>query len=127
MPKAPQVCGIVLCRKMTVDMATQRMSLDGIFPAVDLSRFPPTSAFTVYAALFDGRGEGAMKLTFTHLESETDVYYHERWLSFPQGGMTTHYEVIVRLPVFTHPGRYTATLSFEGAVLSVRYIDVFRR
>src|SRR6267143_627056 len=112
MVKPPQVCGLILCQQMSVDMALARMSLDGLFLVLRLSHFPsPPVKFTAYAAFFDGRGEGEMRLTCTHLETEADIYYHKRWLAFSDPGRTIHYEVRVRELVFPRPGRYVLTLS----------------
>jgi hypothetical protein len=126
MVKPPQVCGLILCREMTVDMVQRNVALDGLFLVLHVARFPSPVQFTVYTALFGGRGEGEMSLTCMHLETEADIYYHKRWLGFPDAGRTVHYEVPIRQMILPRPGRYAFTLAFNNTALTVRYLDIMR-
>lgn len=128
MVKAPHVCGLILCESFKVDPPRRRISLEGLFLIREYPVFPAASGpFTVYAALFDGRGEGELCLSCTHLESEKEVYYHKKWIAFPEGGRTIHLEIPARKLNFPKPGRYSFTLLFNKEPLTVRYLDIRRQ
>jgi hypothetical protein len=126
MPTLPRVVGLVLCRRMEVDLPTHQTSLVGLFNALTFSTFPAAAAFTVYAVLYGGKGEGTMKLRVTRLETEEDIYSHERWWTLPGHGLNVHVEIKVRKCAFPGPGRYALSLRFDGQELTSRYLEVFR-
>lgn len=127
MLKPPRVVGLTLCKRITVDTAAVEMSLVGIFHDLRLPRFPASYPFTVYAALHGGSGEGTIELRVLQMETEKDVYRHQRWTGFPGEGMTNHLELQIRRCVFPAPGRYLFTFHLEEFELSQRYLDVLRK
>ena len=127
MVKLPEVFGLILCEQFRVDPKTHRVSLDGLFTSLRFSLFPSLPIqVTAYAALFDGRGEGEMRLTCTRLETEEEFYYHSKWSSFPTHGHTTHYTMTIQRMVFPAPGRYAFTLSFDHKPLTTCFCDLRR-
>lgn len=127
MVKSPEALGLIMCREFKVDPQSHRVSLDGLFTSLRSEVFPTLPMqMTEYSALFDGRGEGEMRLTCTHLEKEEDFFYHSRWCSFPMPGQTVHFPTIVRRMAFPAAGRYAFTLSFDGEPLTTSFVDVRR-
>jgi hypothetical protein len=63
MIRIPKVIGLTLCDHVEIDPHTGQFSLVGVFYSRYFRQFPsPIIAFTVYAALYGGRGEGTMQL-----------------------------------------------------------------
>ena len=125
MTKPPQVYGLILCEKVRIETKPPGYCLDGLFLGREFEAFPtPWLSFDVYAVLFDGRGEGEMKLTCTQLETEQDIYYYGRWYAFSRKVQTVVYAQSVKKLRFENPGRYAFTLSFDKVPISVRYLDV---
>jgi hypothetical protein len=117
----PRLLGLILCEQVAVDPATGRFSLVGLFHARRYSEYPtPSVAFTAYAALFDGVGEGTLKLAVNQLETGVDVYTYQRWMVFPGRMLTVHMEIKVTRCVFPAPGDYDVFLSFDGQELARR-------
>ena len=99
--------------------------LDGLFLARAFAHFPiAVSPFRVYAALTGGRGEGLMELACMELESERDIYYHKKWIAFPESAQTNHYVIPVRKLIIPAPGRYRLTMSFDKQEIAFRIFDV---
>lgn len=127
MVKLPEVLGLIPCERFHVDPQAGRMSLVGVFLTLRFGVFPARMReFTVYAALFDARGEGEMRLTCSRLETEEDLYYNSWWSSYPTPGRITQMAQPIRGVVFPAPGRYSITLSFDRRPVSIRYLDVLR-
>jgi hypothetical protein len=106
MAKLPRVLGLLLCEKMDVDPRVGKASLVGIFHGLRFRAFPtPAQSFTVYAALYGGRGEGTMELGCTRLENEQDIYRYRKWTAFPGPGQPSTVEIKVTRCVFPAPGR----------------------
>lgn len=127
MVKLPDVLGLVLCDEFQVDAVARRVSLMGLFLSLRFTAFPARCRpFAVYAALFDARGEGEMRLICTRLETEEDLYYNSWWCSFPSAGRTTHLPMRIPGIEFPAPGRYRLTLSFDQKTISTRFFDVVR-
>ena len=64
------------------------MSLVGVFSGLTFDRFPsPIQRFTIYAMLYDGEGEGLIEVRIVQMETERDLYRHQRWTSFSGRGM----------------------------------------
>ena len=125
MIKPPQAYGLILCERVRIETNPASFCLDGLFLGREFKAFPtPWFAFDVYAALFDGRGEGEMRLTCTWLEKEEDIYYHGRWYAFSRQVQTVLYTHTVRKLRFQNAGRYAFTLSFNKVPFTVRYLDV---
>jgi hypothetical protein len=83
-PKIPEVVGLLLCERLSFDRATHFATLAGLFQSLRFEQFPsPEKAFTVYAALYGGEGEGTIELTVMRLETEDDIYSYQRWFTFP--------------------------------------------
>ena len=103
------------------------ISLTGLFQALRFRRFPsPIHKFTVYAALYDGVGEGTMELEIERLETEEKIYALKRWITFPGRGMIVNYEIKVTRCVFPAPGQYLLTLRFDNQELTHRTLEIFR-
>ena len=125
--KLPDVVGLIFCEQLKVDQKSHLVSLDGLFSALRFDVFPSRPIqVTMYAGLFDGRGEGEMRLTCTRLENEEDFFYHSRWCSFSMSGQTIHFTMTIRRLFFPAPGRYAFTLSFDHKPLTTCFIDVRR-
>jgi hypothetical protein len=126
MTRWPVVVGLVLCEGLRVDRATAKTSLYGLFNGLHFRTMPsPPLTFTVYAVLYDGVGEGRIKLAVTRLVGEQDIYVHERWLKCPGRFLPAFLEIRlynVRFPAF---GRYAFKLHLEDRVLTERLMDVY--
>jgi hypothetical protein len=127
MKKLPSVLSLVLCDALDFRTRPGRASIVGVFHARH-SRTFPTSAqpFVVYAALYDGIGEGRMELLITRLETETDIHRYRQWFAFPGRGLVANFVITLKKCVFPAPGRYSIVLSFENEELARRYLDVYR-
>jgi hypothetical protein len=127
MNRLPRVVGLVLCESLEVNPGSRRWALVGVFHALTFAAFPAYSRFIVYTALYGGKGEGTMKLGITRLETEEEIYSHERWWTVPGQGLNVHVEVRVTKCAFPAPGRYALSLSFDGRELTSRYLEIFLR
>jgi hypothetical protein len=128
MVKPPKVAGLILCKRMAIDVATGEMSLVGVFQTLSFGVWPALAdPFIAYTALYGGSGEGTMKLTITHLETEEDVFVRQYWSGFSGQGLTVHMEIPVRGCGFPRPGRYAAMLRFDDYELTERYFDVLAK
>ena|SRR6266404_161901 len=127
MIKLPQVVGLYPCERIDLNMQTGQVSFIGVFHSLHFRTFPsPGTKFTVYAALYDGVGEGRMDLLITRLETERDIYHKRRWYAFPGRGVLTHVDFLVPNLAFSAPGRYRFRLSFEQRELSQRLVNIYR-
>jgi hypothetical protein len=127
MIKLPQVVGLYPCDRIDLNTQTGQVSLVGIFHSLHFRAFPsPRKKFTVYAALYDGLGEGTMDLRITRLETEGDIYSHARWYSFPGRGRLAHVDVPVTKCAFPAPGRYAFKLRFDKQELTQRLVEIYR-
>ena len=127
MVKLPAVLGLVLCKKMHIDVVSRQISLEGVVWSWRSSVFPTLPIeMLAYFALFDARGEGEICLTCTRLETESDIYYHSLWRSFPIPGRVTVLTMPIRRLELPAPGRYSFTLSFDGKTLTTYVLDVKR-
>jgi hypothetical protein len=126
-PRPPRVLGLVLCERFAVDPAALEVSLLGVFHRFFVDAWPATTAFTVYAGLQGGRGEGTMQLLVTRLETEQDIYRYRRWFAVPDTDLTVHLEIQVRNCVFPAPGRYRVSLWIDNAELAARLVDLVER
>ncbi len=125
MRKLPRVAGLILCKRMEVNPSKVEMSLAGLFTSLSFSSWPaPAPPFTVYAALYDGLGEGRIELILTRLETERDVYVHTKWIAFSDRQVLVHLETRVRKCEFPAPGRYALALRFDERELARRYLDI---
>jgi hypothetical protein len=121
----PDVIGLILCERMAVDRSKPALSLVGLFVAKTFQRFPtPPQHFTVYAQLYGGSGEGTIALRVYNLETERDIYRHQRWTAWPGPGQPQHHEIRVKKCIFPRPGRYRFVLSFDGQELAACSLDV---
>jgi hypothetical protein len=128
MVKPPKVAGLILCKRIGIDVAVGEMSLVGLIQVLSFGEWPaPADPFTVYAVLYGGSGEGTMELVITRLETEEDIYVHQRWSGFSGQGLSVHLEIPVRGCIFPRPGRYALTLRFDEQQLSQRYFDVLSK
>lgn len=125
MTRLPRLVGLVLCKRLAVDLQARHLSVVGLFHALTFSAFPAPARFSVYTALYGGSGEGRMKLRVTRLETEDDVYSYERWWAAPGQGFSVHVEIGVTRCAFPAPGRYALSLSFDDEELISRYLDIF--
>jgi hypothetical protein len=127
MVKLPEVLGLIPCERFHVDAQAHRLSLVGISLSLQFPVFPARiHELIIYAALFDARGEGEMRLTYSRLETEEDLHYNSRWSSFPAPGRITQIVLPLRELVVPAPGRYSITLSFDRRPISICYFDVLR-
>jgi hypothetical protein len=92
-------------------------SVVNVFHALHFPTFPSRRQnFSVYAALYDGEGEGtmeSMELVLSRLETEEDRILHRRWFTFPGRGQVANVEIPVIGCVFPAPGRYGFSLIFD--------------
>src|SRR5438477_8920178 len=104
MIKLPRVIGLYPCDAIDFNTQSGRVSLVGVFHSLHFDHFPaPPRKFTVYAALYDGLGEGTMDLIVTRLENEQDVYSYEKWYVFPGRGRICHIGIPVTRCGFPAP------------------------
>jgi hypothetical protein len=83
MNKPPRTLGIYLCKRIAIDPTIGDMSLVSLFTAMTFDRFPtPNQYFTIYAVLYDGFGEGIIEARIVQLDTEREVYRHQRWTKF---------------------------------------------
>jgi hypothetical protein len=126
MNKAPRALGIYLCKRIAVDPKIGEMSLVGLFTAMTFGRFPtPNQHFTIYAMLYDGFGEGIIEERIVQLDTEREVYRHQRWAKFLGRGTQSQYEAKVTKCRFNAPGRYSVELRFDERIIDSRVLDVF--
>jgi len=126
MIQLPTVLGLTLCERVEVDRAMDRFSLIGLFQSLRFSQYPtPPAAFTAYAALFDGIGEGTLELAVNQLATAITIYTYQRWMAFPGRMLTVHMEIKVTRCVFPAPGEYDVLLRFDGEELCRRRLDVY--
>src|SRR5688572_15133404 len=119
MVKLPEVMGMVMCETIRFDAEVRRMSLERLVPWLESAVFPTHPIrMSAYVELFDGRGEGEMRLTCTRLETEADIHYYSKWCSFPVPGRTSTLEFPIRDLKLPAPGRYVFTLFFDGQPLT---------
>jgi hypothetical protein len=128
MVKPPKVAGLILCKRVGIDVAVGEMSLVGLIQVLSFATWPaPADPFAVYAVLYGGSGEGTIELIITRLETEEDIYTRQRWTGFTGQGLIVHMEIPVRGCIFPGPGRYVATLRFDEYELTQRYFDVLTK
>ena len=126
MVRIPKVIGLTLCDHIDIDPHTGQFSLVGVFHARYFRQFPsPAVAFTVYAALYGGRGEGTIEVKVNRAETETDIYRLQKWFSLPSRQLVNA-ELKVKRCVFPEPGRYLISLRFDGQDLTTRFLDARR-
>ena len=122
----PTVLGLTLCEHVEVDRATGRFSLIGLFQNRRYPQYPtPALAFTAYAALFDGLGEGTLKLAVNQLDTGEDIYTYQRWMAFPGRLLTVHMEIKVTRCIFPASGPYEVFLYFDDEELSRRRLNLY--
>jgi hypothetical protein len=127
MKRLPQIVGLTVCRRLAIDLVRKELNLVGICHSLRFSRFPALAkTFTLYAALYNGVGEGTMELLISRLETEERTYRYRRWLAFEGKGQFVHLEIPVAKCTFPAPGRYLMELRFNEKFLSDRIIDVKR-
>jgi hypothetical protein len=80
-----------------------------------------------YVALFDGVGEGTMKLVVQRLETEEDIYTYTytKWFKFPGRQLVVNLEIPLTGCVFPAAGWYAIKLLFDKQDLTQRFLDVF--
>jgi hypothetical protein len=116
----------MLCERVEVVPGTRGFSLVGLFQVLRFSAFPsPPQRFTVYTILYDGVGEGTIKLSFTQLETERETHRYRKWFQFTGRQQFAHLEMPMTRCVFPAPGRYSLTLSFDDQEIDYRMLDVF--
>jgi hypothetical protein len=126
MPKEPKPVGLILCDMLHVDPSAGKMSLVGLFTSLRFPSFPtPVRPFTAYALLYGGEGEGRMRLDVKRARDEKPIYQNELWRGFTPGQFSTA-EIKAAKCAFPSPGRYIATLFFEGALVAQTALDVYK-
>ncbi len=126
MTRWPVVLGLTLCEALRVDLAAAKTSLWGVFNAFHFRRVPSApQAFTVFAVLYDGVGEGEMKFEVTRLLGEKDIHRHQRWAKLPGRFLPAFVEISLRNVRFPSFGRYSFKLHLDDRVLSERLVDVY--
>jgi len=124
MPKKPEPVGLILCDGLHVDPTAGKMSLVGLFTSLRFPSFPtPARPFTAYALLYGGEGEGRMRLDVKRANDEQPIYQKVQWRGFNAGQFSTA-EIKTAKCAFPSPGRYIATLFFEGAIVAQTVLDV---
>jgi hypothetical protein len=126
MPKEPKQVGLILCDRMHVDPSAGKMSLVGLFTSLRFPSFPtPVRPFTAYALLYGGEGEGRMRLEVKRAGDEQPISKKEVWRGFTPDQLSTA-EIKLAKCAFPSPGRYIATLFFEGAIVAQTVLDVYK-
>jgi hypothetical protein len=127
MPKAPKGVALIFCDRMQVDTATGELSLMGIFLGRRFRSFPtPVLQFTAFTLVTGGEGEGRMVLEIKRADSEAPIYRREKWAAFAHPDLLMMQEFPVRRCLFPSPGRYIATLTFEGDIVAQTVLDIAR-
>ena len=125
--KSPEVFGLVLYKRLDFAQQPGQASLVGLFHAVRFDKFPtPPEKFSVYAALYDGEGEGTIELILTRLETEEEKCICRKWLTLPGRDQVVNLDMSVKHQVFPAPGRYLLALRFDQELLTRRTLEVFR-
>jgi hypothetical protein len=128
MPKAPEACELVLCKRYVVDPQLAEQSLVGLLHGFQSPTFPFRAPdFTVYAALTGGKGEGRMVLELMRLETEEVVHSFTKWYACLADGLVATFEKQFRGCVFPAPGRYAFALKFEGEDVARRVVDIIKK
>ena len=126
MVKMPKIVGLTLCDHIDVDLATGQFSLVGIFHSRHFRQFPsPVVRFTVYAALYGGKGEGTIELAVKQAGTEKDIYRLQKWLSFPDRQLV-NLELKVTRCVFPEAGRFLVSLRFDKQNVTNRTLNIAR-
>ncbi len=122
----PVVLAIIICDLIIRDEMTKKLSLIGVFSAVNGVRLPVVlgGGMHLYAALTDGRGEYRSRITMRHLQSDTLVFQGEGPLVFQ--GPQQVVELNMRLPQLTFPtwGVYEIALTLDDQLIGSRTIMV---
>jgi len=123
----PKLHGLILCDRAHVNRENGEFSLVGLFQTRRFPEFPtPPVGFTVYAALFEGAGEGTLELKVELFDTGRVIYKYQRWLVNPPRGLTMHLEIRIKRCVFPTPGLYDLILRFDGKELGHRFLDVYQ-
>src|SRR5947209_1644079 len=70
MKRLPRSLGLVICERVEVDRENGLYSLINVFFRLPWSNPGPLlKRFVVYGTLFNGSGEGVMRLVVTHMET----------------------------------------------------------
>lgn len=126
MPKEPEPVGLILCDRLHVDPSAGKMSLVGLFTSLRFPSFPTqVRPFTAYSLLYGGEGEGRMRLEVKRAGDEQPIYRNTIWRGFIPGQLSTA-EIKVAKCEFSSPGRYIATLFFEGVIVAQTVLDVYK-
>jgi hypothetical protein len=126
MPRLPRALSILLCDRLAAAPITGAPSFEGVFNAKTFDVFPsPRTDFLIYAALYDGRGEGKLEVEVVWLNAEATVFLERRWLIFAARHYTVNVIVPVRHLAFPGPGRYKIELRFDDQVLTDRLLDLY--
>ena len=127
MNKLPHVLGIVPCDRIAFDPRTGLYSLIDVFVRFTwIGRWPLLKPFMVFGTLFNGKGEGAMRLILTHLETERLIYRFTRWYTSPDQGQSHYLEIPVTKCQFPVPGRYRLSLRIDDEEIACQYLDILR-
>jgi hypothetical protein len=123
--KDPRVLGLILCKRLTVDVAAAELSLVGVLNEFRFGAWPAAAPpFSVYTTLTGGQGQGIIELMILNVETEEEIYNLRYWRGFTDPRLIIHHEMIARRCVFPTPGRYLAILRFDGRQLASRPFDV---
>lgn len=125
MTRWPVVVGLILCERLHVDPTAAGVSIIGLFHARHFRHVPsPPHSFTVFAVLYDGVGEGIIKLTVTRLRGEQDIHVYERWVAFPGRFLPAYLEIRLHGLRFPSFGRYSLKLYLDQQLLSERLMEI---
>ena len=125
MAKPPRAIGPLLCRGVAFVPSTATMSLVGLFNARSSTHWPsPLDPFYVYALLVGGEGEGVMEFVVLSATTEQLIYRYRRWYTVPAPDVPVHFLQRIQRCIFPSPGRYLASLRFEGEILTQRHLDM---
>src|SRR5947209_5562967 len=109
----PKAFALTLCDRLEVDPSTGKVSLVGIFNRRGFGSYPTDpQAFTVYTVLYDGLGQGTLKLRIIQGKMDADILVFQRWSSFVTRLQMVNLEVRIERCIFPEVGRYSVELSF---------------
>jgi hypothetical protein len=125
MARPPRVVGLIVCRRLDVNPTVGELSVVGVVHTLRVPSWTePAPPFTVYTLLHGGRGEGAMQLAISRLDTETTIHRWTHWYVVPDPSLVVHREIPIRQCRFPGPGRYGLSFRFDGKELAWRFLEV---
>src|SRR5262245_51488523 len=101
MNRLPRPMSLVLCERLAFEGSPAKASLVGVFQFLVFSDFPTApQAFTIYTALYGGKGEGTLELEIMRLETEEVIHRYRRWYHGTDPSAIVNVELLVKRCIF---------------------------